>query len=452
MHFSKEKISSFIQSCVADSNCEVLETNYGFTSYLNDATLKNHLAYCVYGRVRDTSKSPSTVHTVVLGHALVDAEEVFYLMCKDSFFEQALSKDEAEKRAKESLEDSGLSNAQLSQVMATHGLYPPSGDCNFTLQIRRRESLCVHVQTFLAPFAQSVDTLLEELSSKYNSIFERAVDAEDAYSLPLEELAFRVPVLYMGERGASKTVTAREFARQNKYYCVEMAGNEGIEASDLKGFNVMFNGSAAFMDGEVTEAFRVAQTEKVVLILDELLRVPVRQLSILLTALSPDNGVYRLRTGRILEVKDGLARQEVLECPVGNLCVIATTNLGAEYAVDECDPALAERFMLIMKNTTTSGLRKILLSYAKTRGFSEAIVSSVIKFYEKMKEAVGRGVLPKGVTTRTAIRGLFLAKDEGSVSQCMRAQALQWVSFDSNGAPIPEHLTAIDTFINESFN
>lgn len=439
---TKSEFLAYFSTATVQPGCVVGPAQFNWMVINHVDTMKSFIAYAVYAVVTEADKS----YNVSLSYGLLDGEPTYSIACGDSFL-NGLASDVADERIKEALNDVGLPLSFTATVSSALNSLGPQGPCPFFLNFRRSKTICGHVKSAMALFEDGV-ALCETLENSYAQLLNRAADEASADLMSLEEMAFKVPVLYMGERGSSKTVTAREFARNNGYQCIEMPGNEGVEASDLKGVNVMFNGSAAFLDGEVTEAFRRAQTDKVVLILDELLRVPVRQLSILLTALSPDNGVYRLRTGRILSVTNGLAVQETLECPVENLCIIATTNIGSEYAVDEIDPALAERFMLVMKNTTVDGLKRVLRIYAKARGFSEAVVEKTAKFYAKMKDAVSRELLPKGLTTRTAARAFMLATDEADVCRCLRAQALQWVNFTSSGEPVPEHLKLIGDLLD----
>jgi MoxR-like ATPase len=188
-----------------------------------------------------------------------------------------------------------------------------------------------------------------------------------------------------------------------------------------------------------------------VLIADEILRVPSRQLSILLTALSPDEGFYYLRTGRILEVVDGIAREETLAAPISNLCIIATTNVGAEYHVDEIDPALAERFVVLRKETNEAELQRILTAQANAKGFKLALVNNSLKFYKKMVEAQSRGLVARIPTTRTLVRAFETATNEADVARMLKTQILLWVARTSEGQPVPEQVTTVAELITRNF-
>lgn len=220
----------------------------------------------------------------------------------------------------------------------------------------------------------------------------------------------------------------------------------------MLGFLVPYkDGQLVWKDGPLAEAFRRAAKEKVVLIIDELLRIRQRELSLLLTALSPDRDVYRLRTGRIRDVVDGVALEEELTCPTENLCVIATTNVGAEYAVDDIDPALAERFVVIRKDTTAAELTQILRDVAKKKGFSAKVAANLVKFFEKMEEARARGMLKHAPTTRTLVRALTIAKEECEVADALRMQGLLWVARDSDGRPVQEQLETLEKILSKIF-
>ena len=196
----------------------------------------------------------------------------------------------------------------------------------------------------------------------------------------------------------------------------------------------------------------MAKKEKTVLIIDEILRIRQRELSILLTALSPDEGMYRINTGRIVGIEDGIAYEEELECPVSNLCVVATTNVGSEYAVDEFDPALAERFVVLRKDTSEAKLKSILTDLAAKRKMPKTIPTKLITFYKKMVETQSRGLVNRTPTVRTLVRALELAKDSDDVKRAIKTQMLLWVARDSEGRPVAEQVEDVTKLIERCFS
>lgn len=383
-----------------------------------------------------------------------DGEPEYTVWCGDKFIEgRNLPETEARDRALEAA--GGATRQRLAdELMKAYNTFGKESDrCNFWTVWRRDKKLCEHTSGLLAHLRDNMPDFKNQLAQAYDAAAGGAqapVPAGDTFEL--DELAFRVPVLFEGERGAGKTVTAREFARRNGYAKVEMGGHEGLESPDLLGYLVPYgNGQMVWKDGPLSEAFRLARQQKVVLVIDELLRVPTRELSVLLTALSPDRGVYRLRTGRIVEVSDGVGREEELEAPVENLCIVATTNVGAEYAVDDIDPALAERFVVMRKDTTEAELRRILSEVAAQRKLPKSVVNECVQFFKKMTEARAMGLVRHAPTTRTLCRALELSSGAADVKRGIKSQVLLWVARTAEGHPVPEQLKDVEKIIDKCF-
>ena len=315
---------------------------------------------------------------------------------------------------------------------------------------------CKHVNTLLQSHSEAtLRGLLDELSERHAAYIGGTVRAPEAESTDsvLEELAFRVPILLEGERGSGKTHEAMAFAKESGHPLVLLQGHESLESIDMLGYPVHGTGfgGAVWKDGRLSEAFRQAAKSKVVLIVDELLRIPQRQLSVFLGALTPFDDTYRLNTGRIVEVVDGIGREECLECPTENLCVIATTNIGAEYAVDALDPALAERFHIVRKDTSRDDVVRVIGGLASERGFSAGLAAKMANFLDKMKELLKQNFIVRAPTTRTLARALMLARDEKDVAAWLSKSALTWVGRDTDGRPVLEQVESVDKVINTIF-
>lgn len=406
----------------------------------------------------DPATSVSKDHTVVVSYVVDKAGEAgFRVHCSDKFLEaRSMNRQDAEARVDEavSMLPTVAKKAAKTKMMQSYDSSAENGPCQFWTRYRRDKSLCSHTSTVLAMLRDDWANTSEKLKADYETnCAGSAPVAAKGDNLSLEELAFRVPVLFEGDRGSGKTTEARMFIDKYNHTYVEFGGHEGIEAPDLLGYLVPFsNKDMVWKDGPLTEAFRKARNGKVVLLMDEILRIPTRELSILLTALSPYKGKYRLRTGRILDVTDGVASEETLEVPVENLCVVATTNIGAEYAVDDIDPAVAERFIIIRKDTEVEQLREVLKQHAKAASLGLKTVAACVKFFSKMTEAHRKGVVARTPTTRTLARAIELSNGSANeVQRALASQSLLWVARTSEGQPVAEQLEAVKTLLKACF-
>lgn len=398
-------------------------------------------------------------HVVCVAYKKVNGQDYFSFWCSDKFVEGRVTSEPpltshqaAQAICEEAVGSHRNKESIVSQMMKSFGVAEPSGKCGFWQVWRKEKGTCVHVDAALRHL-NAMGDFTGKLVSTYEKLLETESWQDNTASVyDLNSLAFRVPVMFEGERGAGKTVTARAFARENGYKKVEFGGHEGIESPDMLGFLVPTSASAMiWKDGPISEAFRSAQKQKTVLIIDEILRIRQRELSILLTALSPDEGYYRIRTGRIIGESEGVANEEELECPVENLCVVATTNVGSEYAVDEVDPALAERFVIMRKDTTEEELTRILGEISKKQGLSESVVNRCVLFYKKMTEARARGLVRYAPTTRTLARAINLASVDSDVKKGLKSQILLWVSRSSEGFPVAEQVKDVETLLDRCF-
>ena len=269
----------------------------------------------------------------------------------------------------------------------------------------------------------------------------------------LEQYAFRIPILFEGDRGSGKTFDARDYADKHGYKCLEIAGNESTEAFDFLGHMVQSDKGMVWKDGKLSQAYRLAaKGQKIVLIIDEILRIPQRHLSVLLSAMSPDSkDRLRLQTGRMTEIVDGVGVEEEIICPAENIAIFATTNVGPEFAIDELDPAVAERFIILRKDTETATLTKILQNKCDLRSFNKLIALRCVELFNKTQRMVKTGTLNRHATTRTLARAIEKARSESEVKDILKDQILLWVDRDSSGLPVESQKELLAKTIDELF-
>lgn len=248
---------------------------------------------------------------------------------------------------------------------------------------------------------------------------------------------FKKHLLIQGEKGGGKTYAVDKKIVDEGMDSELIIGHEGIEAIDLLGYYVKTEtGDLVWLDGALTKAFRKAVDGKVVLFIDEMLRIPSRELNILVGSLTPSSTeTYRLRTNRVINIKEGIGETELIEIPMHNLWSIGTTNVGAGYAVDDIDDALADRFRVVNKLTSNAELESILSNNASKNGISESVVPKLVAFYTQMRDLVVSGELEKYVNTRHLSEVIQLASDDSEIKMYMMDLIPTWTSTDTNGQP-----------------
>jgi len=250
----------------------------------------------------------------------------------------------------------------------------------------------------------------------------------------LDRYAFKKHSLLVGRPGASKTFTATKWIADSGHESEFIAGSNAIESIDLLGYWIKgSDGNLVWLDGVLTAAFRKAQVSKTVLLFDELFRVPKRELSILVGALTPDSDKnYRLRTNRLVDENDGIGEVELLVVPMENLHVIATTNAGGEFDVDEVDPALMDRFRTYEVSISTSTIHGIAIDVNDGK-LPIATIDSLIDLFEKVKLLVSSNELTREMSLRHITEVISMADDASEVASFCQDLTSQICARDTSG-------------------
>lgn len=257
----------------------------------------------------------------------------------------------------------------------------------------------------IAPSTSSTVSSSEDVLAKLRQLLDPA-------------LPRKMPVLLEGLPGTSKTYSTHELAKTGGFHAYKMVqGHAGVESADMLGQMVLTtDGTMIWVDGPVTAAFRAAaKGQKALLFIDEIGRIPRRERGMLLTALSPHDGNYFLRTGRPINMdKDaGVAEMETLVAPVANLSVVAATNSGSNYAdVEMDDDAGKERFHIVHLEYDEKRLKKMIESRLAERGWPAALADDFLDLQAKIKVVKTDNFCEKELTPRLVMRTIDIAEGQ----------------------------------------
>lgn len=247
---------------------------------------------------------------------------------------------------------------------------------------------------------------IEELITFYKQLkveLDKERKASASVELPefIERYAFKEHILLSGPAGTSKTYTADQFLTAQGCHKEFVAGHAGLESTDLLGYPIRHtDGSFVWMDGALTAAFRRAQTEKVGLFIDELLRIPARELNILIGALTPNSSKqFVLRTNRLTDIEDGIGTSETLIVPMENLWVVATTNVGSNYNVEDMDLALNDRFVTHDVSISDDTIFEIM-NINNVHGLDTTVMDKSMKLFKAINALVSANELTHSINVR----------------------------------------------------
>jgi len=254
--------------------------------------------------------------------------------------------------------------------------------------------------------------------------------------IDFNKYAFKKHIMLVGPKGSSKTHGMWQYALSlENVNIIDQDMNEGLEASDLLGMLIPTkDGTLEWMDGSLSEAFRKASKgEKVILIYDEILRMPQRELSILVGSLVPKNGKLRLRTNRMISSGDGMYVTEILECDPSNLWVMAASNIGAGYSVDSMDEAFADRFRIFRRSSTIELVKHIVFEYFKPKSFSDGLRKAMVQLWEDFQNLKASGKLNREFSIRHISEVLGMAEEDKDVFSLLTDLEYTVLSINSSG-------------------
>mgnify|MGYP003390263703 CR=1 FL=1 len=399
-------------------------------------------------------------HNVVIAYDPFSGNYAFW--CGDGYLEgTAADKDSRRNQAITFLNGKGITNTSFVKMPGDH---LASSGCGF---FRSGVNMCKHARgvfEMLHGQAGGIPAVLDEMQSHANTVLgvsgpsaaATTAAAVDPTVAKLTRYAFKRNTILLGPKGWGKSWAVGMYLAENKVdEVVHIGGHEGLESADLIGHMIRTpDGGMAWKDGKLTEAFRWASLSlKTVLFIDEILRIRRREMSVLVASLAPGaDGMLRLGTGRPLAVENGLAQEEVLVCDPANLWVVATTNAGAGYEIDDMEEALSDRFPIILSmEGSAAALRAKLGPAIDAKGFPDSVLDKMVKFWATATRLRTQGELNRIVNLRHLSEVIAMADTEGEILSLMEDRIPQWVDRDTDGTLIAAQVKTINTLLKSTF-
>lgn len=283
-------------------------------------------------------------------------------------------------------------------------------------------------------------------------------------------------LMFLGTQGTSKTYECRRHGNSAGFdHFIEVGCSNGMESIDLLGGvdPGRVGKGDAWKDGPIAEAYRLAGTDdpklistcagttSVMLLIDEINRMPGRERSLFLNSMSPDSHigggipVYKLRTGRAVLSKSGVLAEEIIYVPCQNLSIVATGNVGMEFDTYDDDPAGRERWIERSVQPDTAQIEAIIKGAAKDHKSLPKLSSWLMGVYTRTTTMKDDGLLRGAATIRTLTRIIQLLPEKASTDDFRTAVEVVsegWISWDADGRRNAEQAgllkSAIETAIS----
>lgn len=351
------------------------------------------------------------------------------------------------------------------------GLVPEMSACGFFRMFERRGTICSHTQAVLNELpASDLEEMSVELegwlSGEDSSVAEVAADVSPEEAA-FFDAAFIQHVMLAGERGSGKTYLARQAAERFDAVYLEMQMHPSMEAWEFRAHDRAWGGEVFTVLGKLAEAVHhIQQGKRVILVMDEFLNLNPMYTTAINTPLSlTSDDTYIIETGRIIDQGDGIGTLETVEVPSDMLWVVATTNIGARYNLDQIPPSVRARFQIILMNTNAERTESILETVLTKYDMPLEMAGMFRAFIERVQQSVEENSLDEEATTRLAVStirsvSLKAKRDKkritsltgwvSAVKQQLLLEAAQIVNFE-NGPMDEEQFELYTILVNACF-
>lgn len=437
-----------------DTQYDVAETKIAVIPFRDTGTSAFRRVAAYIERI--THVRDSKAHTMVLAY---DGDK-WYHWCGDSFLGgkyTAAERNEALKVARDA--------SETAVMRDLFGKFSDSA-CGFW---SRGGGRCKHTDNLHSNISEDV---LDEIEQLYHGASTTAQKRKRRTPEQfIEKRLFKKHVKLEGPKGWGKTYLARMVAAKHADLVINIAGSEKIDSAGLEGHlvphaeritsrgqgglfetNEQIVQTFVFKYGALARAFRAAAAgKKVIVVIDELYRIPPQQMQLLVTALAPTDGHYILPVSNMIESQheweDGLVEEEIC-APVGNLMVISTTNVGARYIIDGIDEALQDRFHTIQVLEDRDLMDMVLGKALGTRALAPHHKQKLISFYDGVKRLELDKKLTREINLRHLVEIVETSVDDNDIAETAIEMHTQWCSLNVDGLYDPLQQQLIEALAN----
>ena len=242
-------------------------------------------------------------------------------------------------------------------------------------------------------------------------------------------------ILLGGPTGSGKTFCFQQIAQGLCRPVVTIEGKEGLLDLDFLGAILPKpDGSRGWVDGPLARALRLAWEDSVLIFIDEINRIPQKQINLLLTVLNRKSGLFCRLLG--IEVDDNRdfyvleipMTSEILICPAVNLQFVIAGNFGRNYSVYALDPALRRRFETVIEFDYLVAQEECVLVQEHYPGLTVKVIEALVNVAQETRRMLANGELPGCVDTGSLLHWAAKCDRHGarSIAQVMQDARLTW--------------------------
>ena len=219
-----------------------------------------------------------------------------------------------------------------------------------------------------------------------------------------------------------------------RFDLVIVEGKEGLLDLDFLGAILPTEDDRrVWIDGPVLRAMRLAQIDPVVLFLDEINRVPRKQINLLLGLMNPKSREICKQMRIAVEgagpfyMVEVPMTSEIVWCPAAHLRIIGSGNFGRAYAVHELDPAVRRRFDTVIEFDYLPPDQEIMLAMHKC-GLPRLMAETLVSVASETRRMMGNGELPGCIDTASLLNWGYkcVRVGAGTVDAVMQQARLTW--------------------------